>query len=212
MRKRLVPALILAAYGALLVKLMVFKDMPTLRLGHLMLNFGGTEAGHPANFVPFATILPYLFGHKGLIIAGINLIGNLILLVPIGFLAPFVYRRMTGKTALMLGVAAGLAIEVLQTILHVGIFDIDDVILNALGVVVGYGVFVVLAAWVHERKYLQMLVAALACIAAALGTLHAIYPHDQPARTGKMMNLEDTALTSNKRTAAFQTHEAKNPD
>jgi glycopeptide antibiotics resistance protein len=124
------------------VKVMVFKDLPLITIGHLMLNFGGTDAGHPANFIPFTTIVPYLFGHKGLIIAGINLVGNIILLVPVGFLVPFVYRSVTWRTSLAIATVTGLLIEVLQVALHVGIFDIDDVILNAFGLMIGYWAYV----------------------------------------------------------------------
>lgn len=87
--KSLIPTCILSAYSALLIKVMVFKDIPLIRIGHLMLNFGGTQSGE-ANFVPFKTIVPYLFGDKGLIIVGLNLGGNILLLVPVGFLLPFI--------------------------------------------------------------------------------------------------------------------------
>lgn len=135
---RVIASLLLAGYSALLVKVMVFKDIPLIRVGHLMLNFGGTEAGHAPNFVPFATIVPYFFGYKGLIIAGINLVGNVGLLVPVGFLLPFICRSVTWRVSLAIAVGAGLLIEVTQAMLRIGIFDIDDVILNALGVMVGY--------------------------------------------------------------------------
>lgn len=182
MHKRLVPTLLLIAYSALLVKVMVFKDVPLIRIGQLMLNFGGTDGGHPANYVPFTTILPYLFGYKGLIIAGINLIGNIALLVPLGFLLPFVYRKMTWKKSLVLGVVAGLAIEMMQTILHVGIFDIDDVILNAFGVMTGYWTFAILARWVRGRRYKTIVAAVLLCVAIAAAALYAIYPKNEVVR------------------------------
>jgi glycopeptide antibiotics resistance protein len=151
MKKRLISTFILIIYSATLIKIMVFKDMPLIRIGSLMFKFGGTQEG-PANLVPFKTILPYLLGEKGLLIAFINLVGNIVLLVPIGFLVPFVHRNMTWKKTLVLAVAAGFVIEGMQAVLRVGIFDIDDVILNGLGVVVGYWSFRILAKWVHSRK------------------------------------------------------------
>jgi len=144
MKKRLVAVIILIAYSAILIKVMVFKDLPVIRIGHLIFRFGGTQAG-PANLVPFKSILPYLLGERGFMIACINIIGNIVLLVPIGFLVPFVYRNMTWKKSIILAVAAGLTIEGMQALLHVGIFDIDDIILNGLGVMVGYWVFTMLA-------------------------------------------------------------------
>ena len=168
MKKNLLPTFLLIAYCAILIKVMVFKDIPTIRAGGLMLNFAGTNTGHGPNFVPFRTIVPYLLGWKGWIIAGINLVGNIALLVPLGFLAPLVYRTMTGRTSVVLGVAAGLSIEVMQTVLRVGIFDIDDVILNAFGVVLGYWTFAVLARWIRERSFRKVTLAAVTTGAAAV--------------------------------------------
>jgi len=146
--KRFILSFILFVYIAILIKVMVFKDLPVIHIGSLMLNFGGTESGGEANFVPFKTILPYLLGYKGWIIAGINLIGNVGLLVPVGFLVPFIYDKMTWKKSLILGVVSGLTIEIMQTVFRVGIFDVDDVILNGLGVMIGYGLFVMITKWI----------------------------------------------------------------
>jgi glycopeptide antibiotics resistance protein len=141
MYKRLILATALLAYSAILVKVMIFKQMPVLRFGGMMLKMGGTETGE-ANLIPFKTIIPYLLGHKGLLIAGINIAGNIVLLIPFGFLVPLVFRKMTWKYALILAAAFPLFVEVSQVLLGLGIFDIDDVILNGIGVVLGYGVFV----------------------------------------------------------------------
>ena len=151
MKTRLKSTFILIAHSAILIKVMVFKDLPLIRIGPLMLNFGGTHNG-PANLVPFKTILPYLLGKKGLIIAVINLIGNIVLLVPIGFLVPIVFRNMTWKKTLVPAISAGFVIEAMQALLHVGIFDIDDVMLNGLGVMVGYWALRLLQRWRVRRN------------------------------------------------------------
>lgn len=141
MWKRLIPATLFVAYSALLIKVLVFKDIPLIRIGHLMINFGGTNPSGEANLVPFKTILPYMLGYKGLMIAGINLVGNIVPLIPIGFLAPFIYRTLTWKKSLALAVVTGLVLEGMQVVFRVGIFDIDDLLLNGLGVVIGYGAY-----------------------------------------------------------------------
>ena len=166
MKKRLLVTLILLSYSAILIKVMVFKDVPLIRIGSLRFNFGGTHEG-AANFLPFKTILSYLLGEKGLMIGGINIVGNIALLVPIGFLVPFVYRNMTWKKTFPLAVAAGFAIEGMQAVLRVGIFDIDDVILNGVGVVVGYWAFTILAKMVHSMKSKNIAITAVIVIAAA---------------------------------------------
>jgi len=223
MKKPVIATLVLLAYCAILIKVMVFKDIPTIRIGSLMLNFAGTNAGHAPNYVPFTTIVPYLLGFKGWIIAGVNLVGNVALLVPIGFLVPFVHRSMTWKKSLALGVVAGLAIEVMQSVLRVGIFDIDDVILNALGVVLGYAAFATLADWIRARKYKRMVVASLVGVAAA-GALYdgVVYPTthqpvhpvgDAPRRdlcggtggTGQIVSVDDRTMTIKRNDGVVQT-------
>jgi glycopeptide antibiotics resistance protein len=72
----------------------------------------------------------------------VNLLGNIIPFMPIGLLAPLVFRSISWQKALILGVATGLAFEVMEVIFRVGIFDVDDIMTNAFGVMLGYGVFV----------------------------------------------------------------------
>jgi glycopeptide antibiotics resistance protein len=178
MKKRLLPAIILIAYSAILIKVMVFKDMPLIRIGPLMLNFGGTQEG-PANLIPFKTIFPYLLGEKGLMIAIINIAGNIALLVPIGFLIPFIFQNITWKKTIVIAIAAGFTIEGMQVLLHVGIFDIDDVILNALGVMIGYWAFVILTNWMHSGKYKTIIITASIIIVVVVAAIYAIYPKGQ---------------------------------
>lgn len=141
MKKHLLSSILLLAYGAILVKVMVLKDVPMVRIGPIMLNFGGTQVGDP-NFVPFKTILPYVLGEYGFMIGALNIIGNIAFLIPIGFLLPFVFVRIDWKKSLALAILSGMLIELTQVVLHLGIFDIDDVILNGLGVMVGFWMYV----------------------------------------------------------------------
>lgn len=148
--KRLVLWGMFVAYIAFLVDVMVFKHIPIIYLGHLMLNFGGIEHTERGNFIPFKTILPYLLGYKGWIIAGINLGANIALLVPIGLLLPLLYTRISWKGAFTAAVISGFLIETMQVLFQIGIFDIDDVILNALGVMVGYWIYRGIKYFAHE--------------------------------------------------------------
>jgi glycopeptide antibiotics resistance protein len=140
MRKRLIPACLLIVYSAILIDFVVFKAVPVLHIGHLRLKFSGTHTGS-ANFTPFKTIWPFLSGRTNHLIALVNLAGNILPFLPIGFLVPFLHRSMTWKKSLVLAVAVGLAMEGMEVVFRVGIFDIDDVILNALGVMIGYGIY-----------------------------------------------------------------------
>ena len=101
-----------------------------------------------ANYLPFKTILPQLRGKPRWSNAMINLAGNTLLFLPLGFLVLLVYPNMTWPKALVLGVAAGVTMEVMEGVLRVGQVDVDDVILNALGVMGGWWIGRV---W-HRRK------------------------------------------------------------
>lgn len=140
-RTRWLAACALIAYSAILIKFVVFKAIPIVRIGHLRLRFAGPHTG-PGNFVPFKTIVPQLIGEGNHLIDMVNLFGNIIPFMPIGLLTPFVFRSISGQKALILGVVTGLTFEVMEVVFRVGIFDVDDVILNAFGVILGYGLFV----------------------------------------------------------------------
>ena len=210
MKKRSIAVIMLAGYSAILIKVMVFKDIPTITIGSLMLNFSGTDGGSPANFVPFKTIVSYLLGDKGLIIAGINLVGNIAPLVPVGLLVPFIYRSSTWKKALVVATGTGLTLEIMQTILHVGIFDVDDVLLNALGVMIGYWACRLLTTWTRSGEYKKIALVAAALLVLPAAVLYMVYPKDNHREgptptsgnpcgntmgTGTVMSVGNTSIT-----------------
>lgn len=180
MKKRLLPIVMLIAYSAILINVMVFKNMPAIRAGGMMLNFGGTHEGE-ANLVPFKTILPYLLGEGGFIIAFINIAGNIALLIPVGFLLPFVYRGITWKRLLVIAIATGLTIESMQALLHVGIFDIDDVILNGLGVMLGFWAYVIGAKMSPRARVATIFITTIITVAAAVVFYRVTFNHTRRA-------------------------------
>ena len=82
---------------------------------------------------------------KQILRAGIrsNFLGNILLFVPVGVLLPVVtgWKRQT----LIVGCSFSVLIELIQLITRRGCFDPDDIILNSLGCLIGYGVWSV--AW-----------------------------------------------------------------
>ncbi len=68
-----------------------------------------------------------------------NSILNVLLFVPAGFLAPLLWEEFRGfsKTALF-GAGLSLAVETLQ-IFTLRLTDVDDLIMNTLGCMAGYG-------------------------------------------------------------------------
>ena len=64
------------------------------------------------------------------------MLGNILMLVPFGFLAPLLWERLRGLRVLPVGLGLILAIELLQPLTGRS-FDVDDILLNFLGVLVG---------------------------------------------------------------------------
>ena len=173
MKYKSVAVFFLLVYIRLLFKVLVFKDVPLIRVGGLMFDFGGTQAGEP-NLVPFKTIWPYLTGEFGSLIGGLNIVGNIIFLIPLGLLLPQLFSRINQLRVLLIAVLFCLAIELTQAYFKIGIFDIDDVLLNVLGVMVGYWMVVYLpVVWGKmkaDRKWMAGVI-----LLSSLGTLLSVY-------------------------------------
>ncbi len=95
----------------------------------------------PFNFGKLFELHPNVVRHE--------LAGNILLTIPFGLLLPFLVR-VTGRAALWLALAVGLGIETAQLLVSLAIgavyraVDINDVLLNAVGVLLGYGLYKVI--------------------------------------------------------------------
>ena len=74
-----------------------------------------------------------------------NLLGNIIPFIPFGFLLPIIYKKFSSAiTVLTTGLVSILLIEIFQFFTKLGSFDVDDIILNMIGIVCGYLMFLVI--------------------------------------------------------------------
>ena len=96
-----------------------------------------------SNFIPFKTVYDYIVRLKNdTINADIvikNLIGNLIVLFPMGCFLPCMFaffRKFWKVLALCFGIV--LFVELLQLFLRMGSLDVDDFIFNLSGACLGY--------------------------------------------------------------------------
>jgi heavy metal sensor kinase len=143
--RTLLIAFFLVAYLAVLLKLTVFKDLTfNVFLLHYHVPLGRVLGMVHTNAMPFRTILPYLRGHPRWSVAISNLLRNIIPFMPLGFLLPLLYRPISWKGVLGIAVANSLCIETLQLVLRADAFDVDDILLNTTGVMLGYLAFLLL--------------------------------------------------------------------
>ena len=72
----------------------------------------------------------------------LNVIGNVAMFIPSGIVLPIVYKRLdTFWKVLFAGAGISLCIEIVQLPFSVRATDIDDLILNTAGVIIGYGIY-----------------------------------------------------------------------
>ena len=96
----------------------------------------GAERGY--NLMPFWSYWDYGEHSYFLEMFGENIL-NVLLFVPIGFLAGCGLQGMTFKKVLILGGGLSVFIELLQFFFKKGFCETDDVIHNVLGCMIGYG-------------------------------------------------------------------------
>lgn len=75
-----------------------------------------------------------------------NLFGNVVIFVPFGFFMPMASKYRSFFATLFYSFGLSLCVETFQLVTRVGSFDVDDLLLNTIGGVVGYIVFVIAAA------------------------------------------------------------------
>lgn len=91
------------------------------------------------NFIPFKEIFRYDFGTPKFIK---NIVGNIIMFIPFGFFASYFLKSKKLALPLILTIILTCTIETVQY--YIGrVFDIDDIILNVIGGIIGFLLYVV---------------------------------------------------------------------
>ena len=113
-----------------------------------------SERTYQYNLIPLHEIRRFWIYRRqlGFMAVTLNLVGNVLAFVPFGIFLPFLIRRVRvfGKT-LLLGFQFSLLVEIVQLFSKVGSFDVDDILLNTLGVIIGYFCFSYIR-FVHRQK------------------------------------------------------------
>lgn len=90
------------------------------------------------NLIPFRNIAPYIknitepFAFK-------NIIANIVIFIPLGFFISHIKPKNV-FTALVICLSVILSIELIQLFFKIGFFDVDDIILNFIGSLIGMGI------------------------------------------------------------------------
>lgn len=68
----------------------------------------------------------------------INLLGNIVMFIPFGFLGIAFPKYNQFKPLIIAFLSVLIAVEALQYFTRLGVFDVDDLLLNSLGVWIGF--------------------------------------------------------------------------
>ena len=99
------------------------------------------------NLVPFTEIFRYEIGSQAFLM---NVVGNIVIFIPFGYLISTYIKPKRILTILIVSVITSATVESVQLCIGRS-FDIDDIILNSLGAIIGFLLYVALNA---IKKYL----------------------------------------------------------
>ena len=121
---------------------------------------------HSLNLIPFASISNYVFSGSAAVkrFAVVNVIGNIVAFVPLGAFLPLLRRRTGIWTNLLVVVCASVTVEIIQGVFGLGASDIDDVILNTLGGLIGILFFTLLRLLLRRRDRVVAVMAVLSLL------------------------------------------------
>jgi glycopeptide antibiotics resistance protein len=129
---RIIATILFVPYMLLLIKMSFLSAFSSV-----VIRFGIGSI----NVVPFKSIVHYIFNYQNLNydIWFNNLFGMVIAFIPFGLLIPILYNRIKRSFDIIFASALmSMCFEVFQFITNRGIADIDDIILNTLGGILGF--------------------------------------------------------------------------
>ena len=135
-RYRILGKVMFVLYIAFLVYFLCFAEW-----------YGRTEPseGYRYNLVLFKEIMRFIEYREELVVFAVfaNLFGNILIFVPYGFFISIASTRRGFFQTLFYSFALSLGVEIFQLFARVGSFDVDDLLLNTLGGVLGYILFLI---------------------------------------------------------------------
>ncbi|MCP1102637.1 glycopeptide antibiotics resistance protein [Aequitasia blattaphilus] len=111
--------------------------------------------GYSYNFIPLKEIKRFWIyrNELGFYATFTNLAGNILIFLPFGFFLPMASRYRSFLITLLYSFLLSLCIETLQLLTMIGSFDVDDLMLNTLGGMLGYLIYAVISFFRRNHVY-----------------------------------------------------------
>lgn len=118
------------------------------------------------NLIPFYSIKEYIFSNSATIkdFAFSNVIGNIVIFIPVGTYLLLFKSNKSIRANLLLIFMATFLIETIQGLLAIGATDIDDMILNCLGGLVGILACKLLLLILRDEKKVEAAITVISAI------------------------------------------------
>ncbi|GGE67714.1 VanZ family protein [Priestia taiwanensis] len=140
----------LGLYSVWMIYLLFIYNRPMNGWSRVVETIEYIGIGHYINLVPFQSIYAYVSGFTNYNLSTwmMNIVGNIVVFIPFGSLLPLLSKKyMKTKKLIMTCTLSLLVVEGLQLATMRGIFDIDDIILNMTGILIGF------AMWGMIKRY-----------------------------------------------------------
>ena len=136
---------IFTIYMAVLVLVIILKFPTSLVTDTVKLWMEGEKMDRlQPQLMPFKTIVFYIKNVQAIYDWFFkNLAANILMFIPFGFLYPSLMKKehRKGWRVILVGCLLSAFIEIFQYVTAIGQCDVDDVILNVIGVYIGYGIY-----------------------------------------------------------------------
>lgn len=118
------------------------------------------------NIIPFASIQQYINVDNGIRVklVDMNIWGNILMFVPLGIYSMIFAKKKTIARNLAIVAAASLFIEIIQYVFALGSSDIDDLILNTAGGLIGIIIYTLLYKIWKDAEKVKTVIAILSAI------------------------------------------------
>ena len=120
------------AYLVVLIRIVLFKQVA---LYNLFAAIGSME--RTISIIPFKSLLDMINNNISVTRILENILGKIAIFIPCGLLLPIVQKDKS-KKIILYGLITSALIEIIQYVFALGSSDIDDLMLNTLGTVIGY--------------------------------------------------------------------------
>lgn len=120
------------AYLVILIRIVLFKQVA---LYNLFAAIGSME--RTISIIPFKSLFDMINNNISVTRILENVVGNIAIFIPFGLLFPIIQKDKSPKIMLY-GLITSAIIEITQYVFALGSSDIDDLVFNTLGTIIGY--------------------------------------------------------------------------